>query len=236
MGREWLLEGFRRWGLRHVRRRLARGLDGVQVSGLDALARRLEDGPVILAATHASWWDGLVLIAVNAHLGVSGRFLMDQAQLGELPFARAFGALGVDRRGPATARRGLREARAWLDRPGRLLWVFPQGAHRPPHLRPLGLERGIEVLADRAPVVPTGLSYAFREAPRPAAFLHFGEALPPGARLPDIEAGLLGALAEVDRLQGGEAAGRLLVHPRTHRPWSARLLAWLWRLACPTSS
>lgn len=202
---------FFRW---YTRRRIATGLDGVFVAGL-AEARRLADvGPVILAATHVSWWDGLIAILLDETLGTEGRAWMDAANLERFAFFRWCGAFGVDRHSPGGVRAGLHAAANSLTAPGDALWIFVQGRQRPAHLRPLGLERGVEVVARRsgATVVPVALTFGFREAPVPAAVVEFGEGIPAGVfTLAALEDRLAAGLGRGDRFLDGQGGGFLPV-------------------------
>lgn len=198
----------------YVRRRIQRGLDGLWVRGLDHAARALAAGPVVLAATHVAWWDGMLLAPLDDALGRTGRVWMEAENLRRLPFLGALGFLPVDGSSNAALRQSIREASAWLTAPRRALWVFPQGRQRPPWLRPLGLEPGAAWLARRtgAALLPVALAYGFREAPVPAAVVSIGEAVEPDARA--LEAALVEELTATDRfLDSGDA--RLVVggHP-----------------------
>ncbi|HEX2204588.1 MAG TPA: hypothetical protein VHG91_14850, partial [Longimicrobium sp.] len=124
-----------------------------------------------------------------------------------LPFFARLGALRLDRGGRATARAGLEAAAARLDRPGRALWIFPQGHHRPAHLRPLGFQPGVRLLARLVPdaaVVPIAFQYAFGERPAPAAYAHLGEPIPAGLLdLGDLESAVERGLARIDGALSG---------------------------------
>lgn len=161
-------------------RRLRAALSGAHVRGLAQLRELLAREPLILALNHVAFWDGLLLTRLEQAAGADAYCLMDRANLARLGFLIWAGALPLER-APAShrqRRRDLRHAAALLDRPGRLLVVFPQGAQRPAHL-PLAFERGVLVLAKAAGarVVPAGLRYDFDEDPRPAAHLSLGAAL-----------------------------------------------------------
>jgi 1-acyl-sn-glycerol-3-phosphate acyltransferase len=197
----------------YVRNKLASGLDGVWVAGLESLVAHNREAPLVLAATHVSVWDPLVVVALEERLehalaGLAsphGHALMDRDNLGRLPFFGMVGALPLDRKDRVRGRADLEAARDVITRPGQRLWIFPQGRQRPPHLRPLALKPGVLALAAGAPVVPVGLSYAFGEREGPACFVAFG---PPIARLETLdvlEAAMMEALARCDR--GAERAG-----------------------------
>lgn len=168
------LLGFAR---QYVRRQLALKLDGFHVAGLAAARKVARRQPLLLVANHVAWWDSFLVISIDEALGTEGYALMDIASTRRLPFFARLGALPLDQARP---RAGLREAAGLLDRPGRALWIFPQGTQRPPHLRPLAFRRGVGSLARAAPaaaVVPIGIQYLFRDAPGPAAFAAIGEAM-----------------------------------------------------------
>jgi 1-acyl-sn-glycerol-3-phosphate acyltransferase len=182
-----------------ARKRFASDLDGLFVAGLDEARALVAEQPVILAATHVSWWDPMALLVLDQALGADGRALMDAENLRRLPFFGAVGAIPVHRNGDRGAlRRDLAAAAACLDRPTRALWIFPQGRQRPATTRPLGLEPGVRLVARLAgvPVVPVALRYGWREADRPTALAHFGPALDPtDKRLLDrLEAALIRGL------------------------------------------
>ncbi len=198
---------------RYARRRLARSLDGLRAAGVEEARRAAREGPVILAANHVCWWDPFLVVALDEALGTEGYALMDAAGLRGLPFFARLGAIPLDRASPARMRAGLRAAAALLDRPGRAVWMFPQGRLRPAHLRPLELHPGIGLLARLAPraaVVPVAFQYAFSEQPAPMALARFGAPVPPetaagphgGERL---ERALEAALDGIDAALAGAA-------------------------------
>ena len=184
--------------LQWVRWTARRRLDGVWLRGSDNAVAALAEGPVVFASNHVSWWDGPLAVFSDAHHGAQGRYLTDAHNLSRVPYLRWFGAMDLDRSTPMAALSGLREATRWLDAPGKALWVFPQGRQRPAHLRPLGLERGIEVILRhaKATVVPVGIQYGWREANVPAAALSFGRPVP--ATLGAIESALEAEIAALD--------------------------------------
>jgi 1-acyl-sn-glycerol-3-phosphate acyltransferase len=212
---------------RYARRRIARGLDGLWVRGLEQAHQQVLEGPVVFAATHVAWWDGLLLLPLDEGLGRSGRVWMDAENLQRLPYFARLGALPLHRSGPGL-RSSVRAALDWLDRPGRSLWVFPQGEQRPAWVRPLGLAPGAARVARLAGarLVPVGLQYGFRQAPAPAAVVSLGEPVPPE----DLEGGLLQELARADQFLLGQTCDFAPLVPGrvqgTERSLGARLLAW----------
>lgn len=222
---------FRRWFGAYVRRRVATGLDGVWVRNLAGAREVMAAGPVVFAATHVSWWDGMVLFPLDDALGNGLRVWMDAQNLEKHAWFRHVGALPLDASGAAGLRRSIREASGWLTGPGHALWVFPQGRHVPQWLRPLELRRGATLVATHtgAKLVPVAFAYGFAEAPAPRAVISFGAPVP----AEELEAALVRELEHTDRfLKAGEGAFEALVPSRvsgTEDSWAARALAWLAR-------
>jgi 1-acyl-sn-glycerol-3-phosphate acyltransferase len=198
---------------RYAHRALHRSFDGVVVDGLADVIDRCTQGPVIFAANHVCWWDAFVLVSVDAALGTDGRVLMDEDNLERLPFFSAIGALPISRTGGARVRRQLADATATLDRPGRALWIFPQGRQRAWHLRPLCFAAGLGLLARRAnvPVVPVSLCYPWREGPRPSIVVRFGSPILEPDRstlVDDVERAVAAGLDDIDEaIDGGASLG-----------------------------
>ncbi len=198
---------------RYARRRVSRGLDGLWVSGLDEARAALADRPLIFAANHVAWWDVMVLVMLDSALGGQGWALMDSRNLRGLPFLGWLGALPLDRSSPERSNECLCNSVELLDRPGRAVWIFPQGRQRPAHLRPLDLKRGLQIMHDHRPldIVPVSLNYVFLERDRPAAVVRFG---PPvrldagTAVLPEVDRALLDGLARIDTAAIAATDGR----------------------------
>jgi len=204
----------------YARRKVAHGLDGLWVSGLEQARRVLTERPLLFAANHVAWWDPLLLLVLDEALGGTGWAVMDAENLRRLPFMGWVGALPLDRTSHDRSRQCLETSADLLDRPGRALWVFPQGRQRPAHLRPLDLKPGIGIVHARNPVdlVTVSLNYLFLERDRPAAVVHFSAPMPGGALtgpsvLPGVEDSLLAGLAAIDRATLAATDGR---RARTH--------------------
>ena len=215
-------------GRRYVRRKLTRALDGVWAAGLGQARDVAKRQPIILAANHVGWWDSFLVIAVDQALGTEGFALMDQSSVERMPYFGWQGAVPLDQASP---RAGLRQGARLLDRPGRALWIFPSGGHRPAHLRPLGFKPGIVLLARMAPaaaVLPVAFQYAWGDADRPRAWVHVGDPVEVSQVEPAVERGL----DQIDHALRGEPAGfEMLIAPRGRRPdqgMGARILAG-WR-------
>lgn len=198
---------------RYARRRVGRGLDGLWVAGLDEARAALSDRPLIFAANHVAWWDVLLLVVLDEALGGLGWALMDSRNLRGLPFLGWLGALPLDRSSPDRGSQCLRNSVELLDRPGRALWIFPQGRQRPAHLRPLDLKRGLQTMHDHNPadVVAVSLNYVFLERNRPAAIVRFAPPIRTAVGkplLPAVNSALLDGLAAIDTASIAATDGR----------------------------
>jgi len=232
----------RRWFQRvfrpYVRRKLARAFDGVHVAGFDEVRAQLDERPLILAANHCSWWDALLLVALDDLLDSESYCLMDADNLRKLPFFGWLGAVPLDRSQPKQALKDLRASAALVQRPNQVMWIFPQGRLYPPELRPMRLQSGVAMLAraSEARVLPVSFSYPFREAPQPAAVVSFGaplDATLSGKRLVEaLEDALAAGLDENTAFAAGEASGfeTLIGDERDDEAGiAARILAWFGR-------
>ncbi len=210
---------------------LREGLDGIYARGWRAARDRVAEGPVLLAPTHVAYWDTLLLLTIEDLLESDAYALMDRDNYDRLPFFGWIGAIPVERQ---QARRALRAAVDLLDRPRRLVIVFPQGRQRPAHLRPLDLQAGIATLArmSGALVQPLALTYAFHESPRPTVYLDFPDPIGPGSDARELLATLEGALIEgLERIDHG-VEGQVEFEPLVARTAivrpgiGMRLLGW----------
>ena len=161
---------------RYARWKLRRGLDGVFVQQLDHARHLSHSTPLIFAANHVSFWDPLILIRLDEALGSDGYVLMDRENLSRLPFMAHLGALPLSRNAPQAVENELQHAATMLTHAQRALWIFPQGEHRPHHLRPIQIRPGIQRLAAMAqvPIMPVCFAYHFRHAPQPQVSIRFG--------------------------------------------------------------
>ena len=229
--------GFARIARRYARRRVSRGLDGLWVAGMDQARAALADRPLMFAANHVSWWDSLLLLVLDEALGGLGWGIVDAESLRKLPFLGWLGGLPLDRSSPDRSRSSLHACADLLDRPGRGLWIFPQGRQRPAHLRPLDLKPGVGIVHDRNPVdvIAVSLDYVFLEADHPAAIVRFSAPIRgaggPGL-LPAIESELLDGLAVIDEAVLAATDGRRArSHPVDPLPGFAPLVRPSRRLA-----
>lgn len=171
---------FSAWFARDAERRIARHFSALRVHGLAETRAIAETRPVLVVANHTAWWDPLLAIQLCVRaLRVDAYAMMDAKNLRRLPFFARVGAFGVDREDPADGARAVRYAARRLDRPGRLVWIFPQGAEVP-RAAPLVFHGGsahVARVARRAAVVPVGIRYEHGAEPRPTAYVSFGPSL-----------------------------------------------------------
>jgi len=193
---------------------------------------------LLLVANHTSWWDGFMAHQVTRALGLAFQILMDARGVRDYPLFRRLGAVPVRRESPVQAVRDLHAIAGNL-RAGVAVWIFPQGERRPAGEPVRGTERGAAQLAlgagQAVRIVPVGFRYLFLSEQLPEAFVHLGRswlATPENAGSDarrslagDIEAGITGSLAELDRALAAENVdgydvlirGRLSINKRMDR-------------------
>ncbi|UQA61882.1 lysophospholipid acyltransferase family protein [Polyangium aurulentum] len=173
---------FNAWFSGHARSRIHGTFGEVRIRGLDRARALAGEAPLLVVSNHTSWWDPLVAMHVSTHLlSTDGYALMDAKNLRRLPFFALVGGFGVDLDRPEDGASAMRYAARLLDRPGRLVWVYPQGKERPITARPLGFRPGsaeIARVARKARTLPAGLRYEFGGTERPTLWLSFGEPMP----------------------------------------------------------
>lgn len=218
---------FTAWFERQAHRRLRSSFEALHVAGRERLATALARGPVLVVSNHCAWWDPLVaLVLTHRFVPADAHALMDAANLRARPFFAKLGAFGVDRGSRRDGAEATRHAASLLDRPGRLVWVFPQGEERPQHERPLRFFGGAASIARSVPeavVVPVGLAYAFGSVAAPAVYVAVGSPLAAAtttgaARRMQVEA-VEAELARIDRELSRPGTQGFEAHPlaRTSR-------------------
>lgn len=223
-------------------------LDGVYVRGLWRVRELARERPIILAANHTSWWDGIFTLMLHHWLRVDGRFLVARDSAESTGVISTFGGIGVDTSTLAGITEAMQKAAEHLDGPRRSVLIFPQGRFRAPGLRPLGLQRGVKLLQrwSDATIVPVSITMAHLDTHLPAAILTLGEPIEPGRRdvMEVLEQRLVEGLddhqAWIDDLSRPERYERMAasaVVPIERRPgaliWTGlrEVLAWIGRLA-----
>lgn len=224
---------FRRLSAAHVRSRMRARFGAVRILGLPQARAVAQASPVVVVSNHACWWDPLVVMLVTEELNARGLAMMDARNLPDRPFMRLLGAFGVDLSSRADGAAAIRYAARYLDRPGRLVWIFPQGRERPEDPRPLGFLGGaasVHRLAPGSRVLPVAIRAVFAGSERPELLISIGEALT-GA---DARAQEEAVEAELDRVDLALAQGRVEALPallcgpqdRVGR-WAERVLNWM---------
>ena len=188
---------------------------------------------MLLCAIHVAFWDGFVAELVSWRAGLAARAWMLASQLRRHPQLAWIGAFGAEEDARDGAR-ALRHAARLLDRPGRAVWLFPQGRQRPQWARPLGFKGGAALLARRVPgaaVVPVALHYELGERERPEAWLRFGPPMAPGFSTDALEAAVELQLFELARavLEGCDVPSLFALPRRLGEGPASRALARLVR-------
>ena len=158
---------FSAWFAASAESRLRRTFGAARLEGLSNLRATGAARPVLIVSNHTSWWDPLVALwLVQRVARLDGYAMMDARNLRRLPFFGLVGAFGVDLADPRDGAVALRYAARHLDGPGKLVWVFPQGAERPEDPRPLGFQPGAAAIARLARgAAAVGLAGALLDRP-----------------------------------------------------------------------
>jgi 1-acyl-sn-glycerol-3-phosphate acyltransferase len=227
---------FEAWFGRTVEGRLRASFSSLRLAGAEHVVAA-STSPILLFGNHSSWWDALVMFHLSRHFGLEGHAMMDAANLQRLPFFALIGAFGVDMRDARGRAGSLRYAVKLLDRPRRMVLLFPQGTERPFTARPLGFRPGtaeISRLCPRAAAVPFALRYEHGAEERPRIYVRFGAPIASSRDSTALrerhEAAVTELLDAIDRdlCAGDESAyAPLFVAPRTDDSLATRALAWL---------
>ncbi len=176
---------------RLVKTSLQRHFDRVFFRAPTSLADTERSLPMIVCANHASWWDGYIAALVTRHIGVDGYLMMEEPQLRRYFFFSWIGCFSVDRHNPRSALQSIRyAARLLKERPGRMVWLFPQGEIAPNDRRPLVFFSGAAHLArltSPALLYPLATRIEYQAEQRPDLFISLGEPLlvnPQDAQVP----------------------------------------------------
>lgn len=157
-----------RWFAWYFRRLARRHFAAVQWTTADDPGR-WDPTPIIAVANHTTWWDGPLAFILTAALGREFHVAMEARHLARYPYFGRIGAHPLRRTTPRARWEDLHHLGSVLA-PGRMLWMFPQGARRPAREPIGGLERGAAHLAlGHRPV---------RIVPVTIRLTHLGEQLP----------------------------------------------------------
>ncbi|HET9493143.1 MAG TPA: lysophospholipid acyltransferase family protein [Chloroflexia bacterium] len=141
--------------------------------------RRNPPMPVIFCMNHSGWFDGYVAALINRLVFQhDGYMMMEQKRLDSTFFFTWVGVFGINRESPRSAVASLQySAEVLAERPGRSLWMFPQGMVRHSDYRPVELYNGTSNIARRlgkCALVPVAARYDFLEQQPPEAFARIG--------------------------------------------------------------
>lgn len=175
---DWLFD-------RYVRRLVSRHFAAVRWIGSEGARTAAGAYPepssasqsILFVANHSNWWDGFLAWLVSRELGLRFHILMDAPNLDRYWLFKRIGALPMHRDRRTAAYRDLGAAGGMLAEAGNSLWVFPQGARRPPDEPIESTEHGAAHLAveHRTEVVPVAFRYRFLGEQFPEAFIQVGE-------------------------------------------------------------
>jgi 1-acyl-sn-glycerol-3-phosphate acyltransferase len=200
--RRWF-EHFFAW---HVRRRFKRRFSAVRVKNLAALK---QNAPILVVSNHTSWWDSLVFFDLFFRtLHLDAYAMMDARNLRKIPLLGWIGAFGVELKDKADGERAVDYAAQLLDRPGRVVLIFPQGSERPFTERPLAFKPGAQRIAERCQtlIIPVALRYEHGSKEKPEALVNIGDPIAPE----QMEAAVTGLL---DQMQNEIHAGKTATWP-----------------------
>lgn len=229
--RKWA--GFSRWFTASVERRMRASFGAMRVAGLERLREVAAARPVLFVANHSAWWDPLVALVVSERLlGIDGYALMDESNLERLRFFALVGGLGVRLGQRRDGARALAHAATLLDRPGRALWIYPQGSEQPIGT-PLRFQPGAAGLARRVArvaVIPVAIRYVFAATPAPELVVVFGAPLE-GTEVDTVllERSVADALQRID--DGRAMADTTAIWERRASGWERLTTALLDRFA-----
>ncbi len=138
--------------------------------------------PTIFFATHQSWWDGHLILALCQFLKLEFRVLMLEENLEKYGFLRYAGAYGVNRASVASVRGALRYSRSQLEAEvPRAVLLFPSGEIMSPFARPLAFESGLASLAlmcqkasVKVQLCPLAMRLEHGLEARPSAYMRLG--------------------------------------------------------------
>ena len=203
---------------RVITRSVRRRFHAMYVAGAENLARLDPARPVVGCANHTNWWDGFVLYAFSKARQRDRDFhlAMDERNLARYFFFSWLGVFGVGLDDAAGATAGVRYAvRLLRDRPGRIAWIFVQGALTPP-LEPIVARPGAGFIARHAgaQILPVVVRYEWLQESKATVFLAVGEPLPAATEPDDLAARLNALNADLrSRLEHPTREGLDPVHP-----------------------
>jgi chlorobactene lauroyltransferase len=141
--------------------------------------RRNPPVPVIFCMNHSGWFDGYIAALMDRRIfHHDGYMMMEQERLDSTFFFTWVGVFGINRESPRSAVASLQYISEVLaERPGRSLWMFPQGIVRHSDYRPVELYNGASNIARRlgkCALVPVAARYDFFDQQPPNALARIG--------------------------------------------------------------
>ena len=138
------------------------------------------DGPLIVFANHASWWDPLSFFIISRYfLPQADHYApMDAAALGHYSFFHKLGIFPVESGSTRGAAQFLHTARQILSTPRSVLWVTPEGQFTDMRTRPPVFRPGMAAMVARlgaCTLVPLAFEYTFWDERLPEILLSCGE-------------------------------------------------------------
>ncbi len=107
--------------------------------------------PVLLIGNHSSWWDGFLVYYLNRISFHKQLYLMMlEKELLKNSFFSGVGAFSIDQNSISAIKESLLYSSEKLNADeNNLVCIFPQGELLPWHTRPLGFDRGVELVLKR---------------------------------------------------------------------------------------
>ena len=209
--------------------KLKKNIHQMYVYGLANAQHLVNDTGAIIAPNHQSYWDAALFFYLSENLGKRAFVFMAEENLKNLAFLRWCGAIPLKIQHPSIAMTQLRNAFKLAIEPTQF-WIFPQGRHRPQHLRPLNFKKGVTVLASSTdyPIVPTAIQYLYQDEEKPSAYIHFGSPLSPHASPIDIEQAVSLGLEAIDSFHQNPDSVEfipLLKRSSPRQSWFTRVLS-----------
>jgi hypothetical protein len=235
---KWL----RRYFAAVVEGRFKKTFHALHVRGLESLRDAIRQTPLLFVSNHTAWWDPMFLIYLSTRIApFDGYAMMEAKNLKRLPFLGRLGGFGVDLDDGDDRRQAIDYAVALLDKPGRGVWIFPQGRERAISERPLGFKPGAAVVATRSPAsrtIAVAFRYEFASHAKPEMWVSLSE---PFTATSDVETtrahqerAVVEQLAIIDdtlcaRRERGDFATLWTERPNLVGLWMERWLAALTR-------
>jgi chlorobactene lauroyltransferase len=162
-----------------ARASMQRHFNSVQLRDRGRLAEDTGSLPILMLANHSSWWDGYFAWLIAHSVERQDHYLMmEEANLRRYRFFTWAGCFSVDRMHGRAALASIHYAAHLLkERPGRAVWIFPQGEIVPNDRRPLRCYSGIGHLVRQvgaARCYPVALRIEYGGEQRPDVFISIG--------------------------------------------------------------